>query len=95
MPRKMCSPTTPSLDCTLSRLTAKQKHHLHHTAQSPERQYYHTPVEWVSITGSSVRAADKSLHDLGHSAFIHSVGKNLAALCKKDAGRSCGGAVGD
>ena len=41
------------------------------------------------------RAVDAALHDLAHSAFIHSVGENLAALCKKDAGRSRGGAVGD
>lgn len=34
-------------------------------------------------------------HDLAHSALVHGVGEDLAALCEEDAGRFCGGAVGD
>ena len=34
-------------------------------------------------------------HNLAHSALIHSVGEDLAALCEKDTGRFREGVVGD
>ncbi len=57
---------------------------------------YHTlfiPVS-TSSSAASVRQCS-AIDNLAHGALIHSVCEDFAPLCEEDAGRFCGGAVGD